>query len=212
MKPADAKKYFGKNFIGPQELEKIRRHLKIRGFSGKPIPAIPFDDRTLKTAAKDHVLIYAVSRDLAGRRLTLNRMRDIFGFDPKKREPCFYNQDWYLRERFAAFVTAREGWHLVRKNVVANTRAKSPEKFAKRLALPSAVLSAFTFFSYFFHTKGETLWKHDFIWCSDFDANRDQIYVGRYFDPKGLNKNGFNIHRHLRIKRNYGVAPEITTR
>ena len=43
-----------------------------------------------------------------------------------------------------------------------------------------------------------------FIWCNDVDANGDRIYVGRYFDPLGISKNGFSVHRQLRIKNNYG--------
>jgi len=62
---------------------------------------------------------------------------------------------------------------------------------------------------YYFHTQGGLLWKSDFIWCSDKDKNGDQIYVGRYRDPLGVNKNGFNIHRHLKIRNYYGLAPVI---
>ena len=37
-------------------------------------------------------------------------------------------------------------------------------------------------------------------------TNSDQIYVGRYIDPIKINKNGFSIHRHLKIKNNYGIS------
>ena len=53
------------------------------------------------------------------------------------------------------------------------------------------------------------LWRHDFIWCDDSDHNGDRIYTGRYIDPNGINKNGFNIHRHLSIRPCYGAAPVI---
>lgn len=52
---------------------------------------------------------------------------------------------------------------------------------------------------------GEKLWDNDYIWCSDTYNNGDQIYVGRYTDLSGLNADGFEIHRHLKIKNNYGV-------
>ena len=47
---------------------------------------------------------------------------------------------------------------------------------------------------------------NDYVWCSDVDDKGDQIYVGRYTDASGLNADGFEIHRHLRIKQNYGVV------
>ena len=75
--------------------------------------------------------------------------------------------------------------------------------------LPSALLCAFVFFSNYYNTNGELLWKNDFTWCSDIDSNDDQIYVGRYIDVKGLNKNGFNIHRHLKIKNNCSCIDTI---
>lgn len=47
------------------------------------------------------------------------------------------------------------------------------------------------------------LWKHDFVWCSDMDHNGDRIYVGKYHDISGVNKNGFSIHRHLALRECY---------
>ena len=73
---------------------------------------------------------------------------------------------------------------------------------------PSAILTSFVFFSYYLLSR-ELLWKNDFTWCSDLDNNGDQIYTGRYIDPKGINKNGFNIHRHLSIRSYHGATTEI---
>ena len=36
-----------------------------------------------------------------------------------------------------------------------------------------------------------------------------RIYVGRYFDPLGISKNGFSVHRQLRIRNNYGCSMKI---
>lgn len=51
---------------------------------------------------------------------------------------------------------------------------------------------------------GEKLWYHDFVWCSDVDHNGDRIYVGKYNDIDGVNKDGFSIHRHLALRLCYG--------
>lgn len=44
---------------------------------------------------------------------------------------------------------------------------------------------------------------HDFVWCVDVDHNGDRIYVGKYHDIDGINKNVFSIHRHLALRQCY---------
>lgn len=211
MEWQDAKKIMGKNFIGPDELSLIASE-----FIGAPtsvIPKIHYDAKVLQKAAKDHLLILGVTKTKDGKPLTINNMRDYFGFDPEKSEPCFYNQDWYLKEKFAHTTTLKNRWYLIRKNVIKETRGVRPDaiegKLKKNEQFPSAVLTAFAFFSYYFLHDGALLWKHDFIWCSDKDKNGDRIYTGRYSDPKKINKNGFNIHRHLSIRPAYGAVTQL---
>ena len=212
MDLTQAKKIMGKNFIGPKELGAMRSKLGIADPLKSRIPVIPFAEQTLKKYHNSAVLILGIEKFKNGRQMTINNMRLRFGINPKK-EPCFYNQDWYFKEEFAAKQNLKPQWYLIRKSVQSNTRGKDPNKIKKSVkrshSFPSALLAVFTFFAYYFHTKGEMLWTHDFIWCSDTDNNRDQIYVGRYHDPKGLSKKGFNIHRHLRIRNDYGLAPAI---
>ena len=215
MNIEEAKKIMGKNFIGPDELKKISLKLGIVDpFKIKSkIPNIHFDLSLLKNIRKDYILILGVHQDKNGKKLTLNRMRSIFGWSPEKFEPCFYNQDWYLKEKFADNKILNFRWYLIKKTVNKESRSKRPDEILRSLKMkedfPTAVLTAFTFFAYYFHTNGEILWKHDFIWCSDKDKNGDRIYTGRYNDVKKINKNGFNVHRHLSIRPCYGFAPEI---
>lgn len=210
-----AKKIMGKNFIGADELSRVSSWLGIIDpiKKGLKIPAICFTEQCLRQNRKDCVLILGMSTDKNDKKLTLNTLRVHFGWDPKKVEPCFYNQDWYLKEAFADKAHLKFQWYLVSKKVKVATRGQNPDSIKRSIkrgyAFPSAVLVAFTFFAYYFHTKGEILWKHDFIWCSDKDKNGDRIYVGRYNDPRRLNKNGFSIHRHLRIRSCYGLSPQI---
>lgn len=203
-----AKIIMGKNFIGPDELKKVSGRLGIISPDklGR-IPTVPYGEKELKKYAKAYVMILGIPSSLAGDKLTLNSMRNFFGVEPIKKEPCFYNQDWYLKEKFAAETSLKFKWYLIRKAVDKKTRGQNPE-LMKRAAFPSAILTAFTFFAYY-HINGQILWRQDFIWCSDKDHNGDRIYTGRYIDPNNINKNGFNIHRHLSISPGYGVAAVI---
>lgn len=208
MNYQEAKKIMGKNFIGPDELALIALSLNIAPL--KNIPKIPHSEKLLKKLAKEYILILGVPKDKNGEPLTLNNMRSFLGYDPVVNEPCFYNQDWYLKEKFAKDTTLKSKWYLIRKEVMKESRGLRPEvlegKLKKGQQFPSAILTAFTFFAYYFLNDGALLWKHDFIWCSDKDKNGDRIYTGRYTDPKKINKNGFNIHRHLSIRPAYGAT------
>lgn len=211
MRLEEAEKIMGKNFIGPHELNSIAEQLHIAAI--KTVPAVPYDAKTLKKVSKDYVLILGVTKMLDGKPLTLNTMYSFFGLNPIISEPCFYNQDWYLKEKFANATTLKIRWYLLRKKVVKETRAVLPDLLEKKLndreKFPTAILTAFTFFAYYFLNNKALLWKHDFIWCSDKDQNGDRIYTGRYQDPKKVNKNGFNIHRHLAIRSTYGAVTQF---
>lgn len=214
MDLSSAKKIMGKNFIGLEELNAISAQLGIDNpIKSKRIPKIIFTEQTLKREKNNAVLILGIPKGKNGKPITINFMRAHFGMNPKKSEPCFYNQDWYIDESFAHYNHLKLKWYLIAKKINPQSRGKEPNVIKSSLVrghlLPFAILASFTFFAYYFHTKGEILWKHDFIWCSDRDKNGDQIYVGRYQDPHSINRNGFNIHRHLKIRSFYGLAPEI---
>ena len=104
-------------------------------------------------------------------------------------------------------------WYLIRKKILSETRGVSPDQIKieinKNERFPKAILAAYTFFLNYILNNGELLWRNDFLWCEDRDHNEDIIYVGRYEDPTGINKKGFNIHRHLNIKTSYGFIPSI---
>jgi hypothetical protein len=202
MKWQDAKIIMGKHFIGPDELSAVSDELGIKEVVGAP--NVPYDEKTLSKLAKDYLLILGVPKTKHGTPLTLTALRSRYGVDPNISEPCLYNQDWYLNEKFANTTTLKSRWYLVRKNVLKESRSVRPDITLKKLKkgedFPTAILATFTFFAYYNLTGGQLLWKHDFIWCSDKDKNGDRIYVGRYHDPKKVNKNGFNIHRHLSLR------------
>lgn len=192
--------------LGPEEL---RRHL----LCGTRAPDVPFADDVLQEAAGTHLLIFAptiLSNEVP---VTLNALRERFGTDPASSEPCFYNQDWYLKEGFATRTTLDGKWHLIRTSVSDGARAKPPDEIEASLGssetFPTAVLAAFAFFAYWLHTDGGRLWEHDFLWCSDRDHNGDRVYVGRYEDPEKVNKNGFNVHRHLSLRPWHSFASEV---
>ena len=193
------------NTIGPEQL----RLLPFLSGAVFDAPAVPFSEDILRAHEQTHIVIYTPRiKDFS-----LVRMRELFGMDPAKSEPCMYNQDWYLKEEFAN--SPPDGkWHLIRKAVREDARAKRPEDIQSTLSgeqFPSAITAAFAFFAWWHLSGGEKLWKNDFLWCSDNDHSGDRIYVGRYEDPDGVSKNGFNIHRHLSLRPFHSAAPEVVS-
>lgn len=210
-----ARRIMGDNFLGPDELSSIANDLMISKIKDNSdiIRPIQFSEETLSRHAKDYALIMAVPYLKDNEPITINRLRNIFGLDPDRQEPCFYNQDWYLHETFAETKSLTPGWYLLSTSIKTESRGKPPEilmsMIPKSCQLPSAILCTYAFFCYYLHTGGTMLWKNDYVWCSDFDHNGDRIYVGRYNDPEKKNKNGFSVHRHLTIRNLYGLAEEI---
>jgi hypothetical protein len=207
----DAKKIMGQNYIGPEELKNIQKKVgvKLPYNIMDNVPSIQFSKDKLLGCKDEYILILGVPFYKDGTNLTLNKMREHLGCDPLEHEPCFYNQDWYVNEAFANSTILLLDWYLLRKEIVDNSRGKFPEinngSINNTQCLPSALLLSYIFFCYYFHSDGLCLWKNDYIWCSDVDINGDRIYVGRYYDPKGINKNGFSIHRFLSINKQYGT-------
>ena len=171
-----AKELFGSHFIGWDELKPLLEKLGL-SLSSIRIPDIHYT-------------------------LSIANFRNCFGVNPDISEPCFYNQDWYMNEKFI-HDTLELRWYLLKKDAIEDSRAVQPTELLKEhISFPSAILCVYTFFAYYYAQKG-LLWYHDFIWCSDTDHNGDRIYVGKYHDVDGVNKNGFSIHRHLALRNCY---------
>ena len=202
MEREQVKRLFGLNFIGKDELKPF---LKALGFGEVEIQekAVVYSDSDLQKAAKEgYILIYGVGQ-INGQNITLRFLRDRFGVNPDVSEPCLYNQDWYLKEDFMD-VTLEAKWYLIKKEVFEESRAVMPGELSQQgMNFPPAILCGYTFFAYYM-ARGEYLWWHDFVWCCDTDHNGDRIYVGKYHDVDGVNKNGFSIHRHLALRPCYG--------
>lgn len=196
-----AKKIFGQNFIGPEEIARISSKLNV--ILPNQIPDINYTIPELEKHATDSILILGIDQMFNGKTLNLLNLREAFGVDPDSYEPCFYNQDWYLNESFMK-TTLKSKWYLIKTNLFEESRAVLPEILNKNYRFPSAILCAYTFFAYYFHNNN-LLWKHDFVWCLDVDHNGDRIYVGKYSDVDEINKNGFSIHRHLALRKSYGA-------
>jgi len=208
MTEGEARELFGSAFLGSDELSRVGKRLALGQVAA---PSIPFRKETLRACSASHLLLYAPPVHADGLPVTIRSLRNLYGVDPEVSQPCFYNQDWYLPEGFAvAPLDAR--WHLLAKEVMVSARGRGPEEVHAGLrgdqVFPTAAVCAFAFFAYWFASGGCRLWNHDFLWCSDFDHQGDRIYVGRYEDPTGVNKPGFNIHRHLSLRSVHSAAPE----
>ena len=202
MEREQIRQLFGVNFIGKEELKPF---FKAMGFGDVEIQEKPIeysDSDLQKAAVEGYILIYGVG-SINGQNITLKLLRERFGVNPDESEPCLYNQDWYMKEDFMN-LTLENRWYLIKKDVIEESRAVMPGDLTQKgLNFPPAILSGYTFFAYYFAHK-EYLWWHDFVWCCDTDHNGDRIYVGKYHDIDGVNKNGFSIHRHLALRPCYG--------
>lgn len=207
MEREQIRQIFGVNYIGKEELKPF---FKALGFGEHEIKETPIENSDLdlqKAAAEGYILICGVEH-INGERITLRFLRDKFGVNPDESEPCLYNQDWYLKEDFMD-LTLNERWYLIKKEVFENSRGVMPADLTQRgLNFPPAILCGYTFFAYYF-ARNEYLWWHDFVWCCDTDHNGDRIYVGKYHDIDGVNKNGFSIHRYLALRPCYGSVNYI---
>ncbi len=189
----------GDNIIGPDELSIIdNMQFTLDGVK----PFIPFEKREIEKKKDEYLLIYAADRFGNKKSVTIRNMKETLGENPNQYEPCFYNQDWYENEKFID-VKISEGWFFIRRELYEESRAVIPEKLNRIYVFPSAIECTYAFFVAWL-TRGIKLWENDFVWCSDRDHNGDRIYVGRYYDEDGINKNGFNIHRHLGLRNCYG--------
>lgn len=203
-----AREIMGDQVIGPDEVNKLMDEIGFEHIENDCVPEVHFSEDILQANADDYILVLGYGGK-AEEKLDIIRFRDVFGIDPDKREPCLYNQDWYLAESFV-HRSIETRWYLVKRNVIESSRAEMPEKIldSGEINFPSAILCIYTFFAYYF-SYGILLWYHDFVWCSDKDHNGDRIYVGKYNDVDGVNKNGFSIHRHLALRPCYAAIDLI---
>lgn len=200
-----ARDLFGTNFIGLEELCPLFEKMGLP-LVNIQVPDIHYSLNDLKKYSKDYLLILGIPKS-GDTELSIANFRRCFGVNPDVSEPCFYNQDWYMNEEFIHH-TLELRWYLLKKNVMEKSRAVQPTELLKNLKFPTAILCVYTFFAYYY-ARNELLWLHDFIWCDDTDHNGDRIYVGKYHDIDGINKNGFSIHRHLALRDCYAAIMQI---
>ena len=189
----------GKHFSSPEALSRLDK-LALQ-IPETPAP-IPFSRQELEQKRDDYLLILGVNALWDRTQVTIRRLKALFGQDPERAEPCFYNQDWYDHEAFID-IPMQTGWFLIKKEVYDSSRAVQSDELMKAHAFPPAIRCVYAFFVAWY-ALGTQLWVHDFVWCSDTDHNGDRIYVGKYHDVDGVNKNGFSIHRHLALRPCYG--------
>lgn len=191
----------GDNFIGVNELKKVTSILKLK--SSNFVPEIKFSSEELELKSENYILILGTKEMSDDTPLNILNLRKLLGIDPFQ-EPCFYNQDWYINEKFVT-KTLKYDWYLVRKEIFSETRGVEPEILLKNFSFPSAILITYLFFVYWF-LNNKILYETEYVWCEDLDDNGDRIYVGRYNDIKGISKCGFSIHRHLKLTQIYGAV------
>ena len=193
-----AEKIMGTNYIGPKQVNILLEKMGKSPIYEISVPKVNFDEETLLKCASDYILVYGTDA------IDILNIRKHFGVDPEVSEPCLYNQDWYMSEDFIHRKMENK-WYLIKKEVLEDTRAVMPmDIVATGVKFPTAILCVYTFFAYY-EAYRKMLWYHDFVWCEDVDHNGDRIYVAKYHDVDGINKNGFSIHRHLSLRSCYSA-------
>ena len=199
---AEARQLFGENMIGFDELSQLPDMWVL----SLPVPEyeIPWTIEELEAYKKDYLLILATDKFINGDPVSLATIKRLVGVNPDEYEPCLYNQDWYDKEDFV-HQPIQAGWFLIKRDVFDDSRAVSPNELEVKHTFPTAIQCAYAFFT-MWYSRNVCLWRHDFVWCSDKDHNDDRIYVGKYHDIDGVNKNGFSIHRHLALRPCYAAV------
>lgn len=134
MEFREAREIFGKDFIGPEAIEKTWG-LKLTSEELEQIEQIPFSREELEQAKKlGMMLVLRTPQDKAGKPLTIDRMREIFdkgdtlGDPKKKKSKIFYSkkgEGWYNKEDFANKPTPKLGWGLAMKEVLPESLGKN---------------------------------------------------------------------------------------
>ena len=109
------KEIFGNNFIGLKELTSISKPMQICVDTLEP--PIPYGIDQLIKFKDTYLLILGISWMQNGKPVTIKSLRELFGIDPSRSEPCFYNQDWYLNEEFINYQLTNE-WFLIKKSIL----------------------------------------------------------------------------------------------
>jgi hypothetical protein len=199
----EIKNIFRSNFIGFEEIMSINKKFQFLFIDKHFNKDIPFPIESLREKGNEYILFYFHPILINNDTFSINSLKKYLNKINFK-ELHFYNQDWYENENFANKCKDNAGWYLLKKSVYESSRGIAPNFNTTNSLYPSASLCTYLFFLNYLvnHT---VLWEYDYVWCSDLDTHGDNIYVGRYKDINKINKDGFSIHRHLKIKNNYGV-------
>ena len=122
----EAKKIMGNNFIGPADLLNNDKISDLFFINTNEIPTIPYNINELNSIKISHFLILVLDESKDRNKISLYKLRHFFGFNPEEKEPCFYNQDWYLNEPFYNDIKLKSSWVLFSIEILESTRSIDP--------------------------------------------------------------------------------------
>jgi hypothetical protein len=199
-----ARSVLGQDFIGPDELKMISVDFNFDFNFDFPDLKLSIDDLN-KIRSSNMMLILFWPYCLGSTEISIKVMRENFGVSGEFRVDGFYNQDWYINDPFYEKSYSKPCWLRVSKEVEEGLRGVGPiQKYINEHAL-DAVLYIYTFFVTLF-LRQVILWPHDYVWTSTKDYNGDWVYIGRYKDINGINRDGLSIHRYLSISKIYSFS------
>ena len=173
-----AREIMGRNFFG---IEEAIKHFGVNATKQQLayLAEVPFSEEVLKSCKDTHILVALFPLSIL----------DIRGIAKKQSDrTLFYSQDWYDRQAFAKD-KGEVGWHLVRKEPIANSTLKTwndqQALLSKDEETPTARIVVYTMVGHFLVTE-ERLFEKVYVRCVDLDSDGDRVNVGG-FGSKGLN-------------------------
>ncbi|MCX8073506.1 MAG: hypothetical protein N3C12_13820 [Candidatus Binatia bacterium] len=217
LPPDYAQGLFGKNFYGPAEVEQAF------GTSAGPVPHVPFDQSTLRSAAESGLLLILRQPALGGSPFVLERAiashEDLFDARFLRQVGYQLKDEWgILLEPVAKTETPRPGWALVSRSTLPATRNRSYHEQTKilenwgkpwncsglevgrRLAAEIVYDCILVF-----RSRGERLLEREWDWSATATVDGGYVNVGG-FGPKGMQIFSYSAAvRHSWL----GVCPQI---
>ena len=218
----EVQKLFGKDFLGPEALKKTWG-VELTEEELQEIEHIPFSQEDLEKAKElGMMLVLRLPHNQEQKPLTIKQMREMFsqednlGDPQKKKTRIVWNQDWYNDKDFAINATAKLGWGLVTKEVLAESKNKNWDeqqevikKWAndngidpKTIRRRTPVEIAFDTITYY-GANQDSLLENSYDWTSV------QSSGGRFVGVGGFASGGLHVNFDTRGSRHssLGVCP-----
>ncbi len=169
-----AREIMGKNFFG---IEEAIKHFGVNATKQQlaVLAEVPFSEEVLRACKDTHVLVAVFPLSIL----------DIRGIAKKQSDRTLFYKQAFAKNK------GKVGWHLIRKEPVANSMSKTWNEQQTLLLqdeeTPTAQIVVYTMVGHFLATS-ERLFEKIYVRCIDLGSGGRRVYVGS-FDAGGLSVN-----------------------